>query len=175
MRPSVEAAISASARDFREHVWPLLAGGLGGGDLVPVETVSDSMFTRLLDMEAGIDAWQVVTGEGIRGIASRIQWGGTYWESWTVRTRRPSGVRTERDKLIHADQTLLRPSYHVQAYLDGVGGAVLGAAAIRTNDLVRLLLAEQHGSERFNPVDGAAFVPVWWQAAEEAGFEVWRA
>jgi hypothetical protein len=171
----VERVISASALDFRELVWPRFAAALGGGSLVPVESVTDSAFAKLLDTQAGIDAWQVVGTGGLRGVASRVQWGGTCWDSWTVRTQRVSGARTERDKLIDPDFTLIRPSYHIQAYVDGRGGRLLAAACIRTNDLVRMVLGGLVGPERTNPVDGARFVPVWWDAAEQEGFQVWRA
>jgi hypothetical protein len=170
---AVERVISASALDFRAKVWPLFADHLGGGELVPVETVTDSAFTKLLDTQSGIDAWQVLGSGGIRGLASRVQWGPTCWESWTVRTNRVTGARTEIDKLLEVDATLLRPAYHIQAYLSGPGGVVLGAACIRTTDLVRMLLAGVHGPERRNPVDGALFVPIWWDAASRE-CEVWQ-
>lgn len=173
MSLAVDRAMGASALDFRERVWPIVSRYLGGGDLIPVEAVTDSLFAKLLDSQAGIDGWQLVGSGGIRGIASRIQWGATCWRSWTIRTRTTSGARTEYDKLVDADGTLLRPAYHVQAYLDQRGGAVLAAGCIRTNDLIRLLLAGRHGPERRNPTDGTYFVPVWWDDAA-SDYEVWR-
>jgi hypothetical protein len=171
---TIDRAIATSAKDFQRLVWPLFADKLGGGTLVPVESVTDSRFTKLLDTEAGIDAWQLVGSGGLRGLASRVQWGPTNWRSWTIRTRRPSGRPTERDKLINADISLLHPTYHIQAYLAAVGGPVLGAACIRTADLARLLLNGKHGSERPNPVDGAWFVPVWWDDAQAEYMETWE-
>lgn len=175
MNQAVERAIGASAADFRAHVWPRFADRLGGGELIPVESVTDSMFAKLLDTRAGIDAWQVVADGGLRGVASRVQWGPMCWDSWTVRTQRVSGFPTERDRLIHADYTLLRPAFHIQAYFEQRGGRLMGAACIRTLDLARMVIAGLHGPERRNPVDGTLFVPVWWQTAEDEGFEVWRA
>lgn len=167
--------MTQSAQDFKAVVWPRLAPGLGGGELIPVETVTDSPFARLLDMEAGIDAWQLLQTGGMRAIASRVQWGLTCWETWTIRRRRINGSQTEYDKLINADLTLARPGLHIQAYLARRGGPLLGAACIRTADLIRLLLAGKHGEERVNGQDGVPFIPVHWDMAMDQGYTVWKA
>lgn len=173
MRADVERAMSLSAAYFRSQVWPLFADRLGGGELVPVESVTDSEFAKLLDTQAGIDGWQAVSTGGVRGIASRVQIG-TCWESWTIRSHLSSGRPTERDKLINADITLLRPSFHIQAYTESLHLPPAGAACIRTADLIRLLMVSTDG-EMTNPVDGNRFVPVWWSDAIVQGYQVWRA
>src|SRR3989304_1287929 len=73
MRPDVADALKASSRAFVEVVWPVVGPGIGGGELVPVETVTASGFAKDLDTLAGVDMWQVVRPEGMRPIASRMQ------------------------------------------------------------------------------------------------------
>lgn len=175
MTVAVERVIAASARDFRDIVWPCFAERFQHGSLIPVESVTDSNFTRLLDQQSGIDAWHVVSTGGIRGIASRVQWKGRFWESWTVRTRLRSGRPTEYHKLTTLDMTLLRPAYHIQAYLVQPGGPLRGAACMETTGLIRMLLAGKHGKELPHPDGQSWFVPVWWDDAEREGLEVWRA
>ena len=62
------------------------------------------------------------------------------------------------------DVTLLRPAYHIQAYLTERGGKVEAAACIETRDLCRMLMAGEHGNEKAN-ADGTRFVPIWWDTA----------
>jgi len=164
--------MSRSADYFRRRVWPLFVDRLGGGELVPVESVTDSYFAEVLDIQAGIDGWQLVAVGGIRGIASRVQVG-TCWESWTIRSKTRGGGRTEIDKLLEIDSTLLRPSLHIQAYTLSYQQPPTAAACIRTADLIRLLLAKDESDEKINPVDGNRFVPVWWMEAATHGFEYW--
>ncbi len=166
-----ERNMSLSATYFRDQVWPLFGERLGGRELIPVESVTDSEFAKLLDTQAGIDGWQIVAAGGIRGIASRVQVG-TCWRSWTIRTQTRNGGRTERDKLLEVDLTLLRPSYHIQAYTESLQLPPTGAACIRTADLIRLLLATSN-EEKTNPQDGNRFVPLWWRDALDEGYQVW--
>jgi hypothetical protein len=163
--------MAASAQDFRDQVWPLLRDDLGGGELVLVETVTNSPFASLLDRLGMTDAWQVVEGSGIRALATRVQWGWKDWGSWTIRTRLQSGGQTEWHKL-----TMLgdwhRPSYIIQAYLKQQGGPVISAACIRAIDMQLMLWNGWHGKEK--PYGGNWFVPVWWDDAVARGFKVLR-
>ncbi len=59
MNGAVERAMHRSSKDFIEVVWPSLGPVLGGGNLIPVETVTANDFTATLDRTAGIDAWIV--------------------------------------------------------------------------------------------------------------------
>lgn len=172
MVSNAEMNMGLSARYFRDEVWPLFEERLGGGRLVPVESVTDSEFAKLLDTQAGIDGWQLVSDGGIRGIASRVQVG-RCWRSWTIRTKTRYGGKTERDKLLDVDLTLLRPSLHIQAYTASLREPPSAAACIRTADLIRLLVATS-SREMSNPQDGNLFVPIWWDDALAQGYEVWK-
>lgn len=121
-------------------VWPTIKGWCRGGELVPVESVTSNDFASQLDMLSGIDAWQVAEGlAGMRGIASRVQYGTSY-DSFTVRTTLPSGADTELQKrqaaLADPDAGWLYPALTVQAYVKD--GTLLTAAMVRTKDLIPL-------------------------------------
>lgn len=165
----IDAAIARSADEFRHTVWPHFSDALGGGALIPVETVTDSTFAVALDALGMTDAWQVVSGTGIRGLATRIQWGPKSWDTWTIRKRLPSGRPTEYDKLTR-DSDWHLPQYVIQAYV--CDGVLLGAAAIQTSDLQQILRNGWHGPERRNPRDGNTFVFIPWLAARVFGFEI---
>lgn len=166
----VEHRIRDSAADFRRAVWPRLRPYVGGGDLVPVETVTDSEFARLLDTLGMTDAWQVCDPHGIRAIASRVQWGSRVWASWTIRRSLRSGRPTEWHRLMQEGDWQL-PQLIVQAYLDRPGGTLLAASAIWTSGLQRMLREGWHGLARLNPADDSTFYPVWWAEAARRGVE----
>lgn len=164
---TVTDRINASARDFRDSVWPLFRDELGGGDLVPVEDVTDSAFAHLLDTHGMTDAWQVVGRDGIRALSTRIQWGPKAWNSWTIRYSLKSGNPTEWHKLT-AMGDWHRPSFIIQAYLDRPEGRVISAACIRTVDLQRMIINGWHGVPTKVP-GGNELVPVWWEEADKQG------
>lgn len=166
----IRQRISQSAADFREIVWPHFSTDLGGGELVPVETVTDSAFATLLDTLGMTDVWQIVEHAGMRSLATRVQWGGINWRSWSIRCQLPSGRPTEWHKLTQYGEWQL-PQYIIQSYLGHRGGPLLGAAAIKTRHLQVMLVNEWHGAARRNPADGTWFYPVWWQDAEQRGFD----
>ena len=77
--------LEASSSDFLRVVWPAIGPLVGGGEIVPVESVADKGMATMLDQRSGIDAWHLSRGKQVRGIASRVQW---------VRTapRAPDGI-----------------------------------------------------------------------------------
>jgi hypothetical protein len=132
-----------SAFDFVKIVWPFIASaeGIGGGRIIPVEAVSADDFASELDVFAGVDAWQIVeNNKGMRGIASRIQWGADYG-SFTIRYSTPSGAETEYQKRLRAinnpDEGYLLPHFTVQAFLNEQRGHILSVAAIPTRHLIQ--------------------------------------
>ena len=134
--------LSDSANDFQNVVWPKVSGLplVGGGSIRPVEAVAEKDFKDELDLLSGIDAWQIHHAPStIRGIASRVQWGECY-QSFSVRTRLPSGNETEFQKRQYAIQNKenghLYPHLTIQAFLNTRGGSLLAAAAIKTVDLI---------------------------------------
>ena len=171
--------LSNSASDFVNIVWPSIssAEGIGGGQIIPVEAVSSDEFASELDVLAGVDAWQIVeNNKGVRGIASRVQWGSDY-RSFSIRYSTPSGAETEFQKRLRAlnnpDEGYLFPHLTVQAFLDKQGGQILSVAAIPTRHLIQQAqkLIEwgrmNDGSDsrfgvRYSP-DGRGFLYMSWQ------------
>lgn len=170
---SVEAAIRRSAATFRQQVWPHLSSPMGGGELIPVETVTESGFATLLDRLGMTDAWQVVNDRGLRALATRVQWTDRAYETWTIRSRLSTGNATEYHKLTQ-DGAWQLPHYIVQAYVRRDTDQLLSAAAIRTVDLQQMLRNGWHNATKRNPQDGNEFLPIPWIAAEVYGYEVIR-
>lgn len=173
MSVAVRELIDQSSSDFRRAVWPHFADALGGGELVPVETVTESSFATLLDTLGMTDVWQVIRPQGMRSLATRVQWGGVNYRSWTVRCQLPTGNPTEWHKLTQYGEWQL-PQYVIQAYLDKRGGTLIEAAAIKTRHLQYMLINGWHGKKLPNPSDGTWFYPVWWQEAEDERMDVIR-
>lgn len=157
-----------SAYDFQRAVWPVIGDRVGGGDVKHVESVASEGFARDLDTMAGIDAWQILSnGRGIRGIASRVQWGRPY-RTFTVRRTTGNGGRTEYDKRLDAitsDRGLVYPHLTIHAYVTARRtGSLLAAAAVRTDELIRLC---DESRVRTNRDDGSTFFWVPWSALSD--------
>lgn len=151
MNDPLFSALSQSAADFQNVVWPVASFFplIGGGTLRPVEAVATADFKDDLDLLAGIDAWQVDKNiPMMRGLASRVQWG-SRWDTFSIRYRLPSGQRTEFEKrltsIANRDHGHLYPHLTVQAYLDQKGGDLLSCAVVETTALYRI--AEQMDKE----------------------------
>lgn len=189
MRDDVKRDLSASAFDFVRVVWPQMRVFCGGGELMPVESVTAGQFAQALDVRAGIDAWQIHTSHGIRGIASRVQWGDRDWGTFTVRYSRSSGATTEYEKrraAIASGAGWLFPYLTIQAYVEKPAreGALLSAAVCRTADLIRYIEEthdpdlpvnerNEHGAWlRPNHVDGNLFWVCEWNVMAEYGYHI---
>ncbi len=169
MRAQVAESLARSQRDFLELVWPQISRGCGGGDIIPVESVSDSGFAATLDLSAGIDAWQTLTdataGTVLRGIASRVQWGDHAWDTFTVRRTVASGRPTEYDKRLAAlteDRGYLYPHLTVQAYIDN--DVLLSVGVARTRQVIEAVRSDNW---RDNPQDGSTFYYVAFSAVPD--------
>lgn len=154
--------LNASQRDFMDVIWPVIADVCGGGQLIPVESVSQSGFARELDMFAGIDAWQLlddrVAGAALRGIASRRQIGPTAWDTFTIRRSLASGNPTEYQKrkaALEDNSGYLYPHLTVQAYMDN--GRLLSVGVAETRAVIG---AVNHSNWRPNYRDGSTFFVV---------------
>lgn len=160
--------LGKSAKQFVDIVWPNVTDEwFGGGDVAPVEAVSEEDFADKLDQLAGIDYWVVQSDEGMRGIASRVQ-SGKYGDmsTFTVRYRRKSGVDTEFQKRKQAiENDYLYPYWTIQAYVQR--GKVDNAAVVRTDDLIRYIdrgELDVHYGENGTQTDGAArFYYIHWK------------
>lgn len=117
---------------------------------------------------AGIDCWQIVGG-GMRGIASRVQFGDKDYRSFTVRYKRKSGTITEYEKrksAIYGDRGLLYPYLTVQAYLTE-NNEFMSAGIIKTKDLFDCLDNPKLYETRITRSDGNIFRFVRWSKIEK--------
>jgi len=178
MNAYITQVLSASARDFQDIVWPQISTTplVNGGVIRPVEAVAEMNFKDDLDLLAGIDAWQIQhSPTAMRGIASRVQWGGCH-ESFSIRTKLPSGSETEFQKRLRAIQNIddghLYPHLTIQSYLNRREGQLLAAAAVKTKDLIEnaKILVENRDRLSYRPDfygfitngDGTEFLYMKW-------------
>lgn len=181
--PDFKVDLEASANDFLRVVWPAIGAKVGGGEIVPVESVADKGMATMLDQRSGIDAWHLSKDKQVRGIASRVQWGNTPWNSFTVRYARDSGAKTEYEKRKHdinAGAGWLYPHLTIQAYVSGSkgnGGDLLSVAVIKTKSLIdacdKILdgdVSTQDGGVR--RTSNAAFIYANWDWLERSGYEI---
>lgn len=172
-----------SAYDFKNIVWPIISSKIGGGRIVPVETVTDESFTKELDMYAGIDSWQVDDNKScIRGIASRVQWYNPSWSSpypfntFTIRYRTKTGRLAEYSKKMLAYKNIetkgyLFPAITIQAYMDKPRGNLWSWGAIYTRVLYSYI--DKYGYEAEVPVlGGNSMVIVSWSKIKKQGYKV---
>ena len=160
MRAEVAADMTESARDFDRVVWPSIKPAIGGGELLPVESVSASGFAARLDQVAGIDAWIIQRDMYMFGLASRVQWDVAY-KTFTVRMRRPNGMATEYEKRKAqiATSGSVYPKWTCQAYVRD--GGLLCAALASTKDVIAAVSLGL-GYER-KAYDGVTFWVVPWR------------
>lgn len=104
-----------------------------GGQIINVEGAGD--LARVLDMQCGFD-YLLINGEGVRGIASRVQVGHC-WNTFTVRARKVNGARTEYEKRsVALTNDYIYPYWTLQAYMtDNV--ATVGI--VKTRDLYKYI------------------------------------
>lgn len=168
MRLATRRDLSDSAHDFERVVWPVIGSWCRGGEIIAVESVTETPFAALIDQKAGIDYWQL-SGDGamLRGLAVRIQWGHN-WDTFTVRAERDSGAKTELEKRIAAlsDSRAgwLYPALTVQAYVERRRtGSLISAAVVRTKDLYEYVLSHDDGeSWYYQRTSNATFIVVPW-------------
>lgn len=133
-----EKDLDRSTKIFKDSVYPKINELLGGGELIPVEAVTDSDMADQLDQLAGVDFWYVDTEVGMYGLASRVQDGGTDWSTFTVRRKRFNGATTEFEKRKNQiEQGYLYPKYTCQAYTDGY--EFLNVAVVDTKSLINYI------------------------------------
>jgi len=138
MRANVCTDLNDSSRAFLMAVWPKIKMACGGGDIRPVEILDDIEIAKQLDTLAGIDVWQTKTDIGVRGIASRVQFGDKAWNTFTIRLARESGSATEYEKRLDAIETgrFIYPYLTVQAYVTARNNpTLLSCAVCKTKDL----------------------------------------
>ena len=123
-------------------------------------------------MVAGIDTWQFNNREKwIRGLACRVQWGTTDWQSFTIRKSRISGTKTEYEKRLDAltnGRGFLFPPLTVQAYLKQRRmGPVMSIGIAKTVNIMRWIHCHRDEVKvQTNPIDGTEFYVVFWRDIE---------
>lgn len=171
---SYQTDLSQSQADFLATVWPSIRETVGGGEIIPVESVFREQFATDLDRKAGIDYWQN-RDDGMRGLAVRIQYGAQPWATFTIRSDRTSGAETEFAKrlaAIHAG--MLIPHLTIQAYIDKPGGSLLAWGIARTTELFTHFenCSTKDFTIRRNPEDDNQFIAIWWDALRAGGITV---
>jgi hypothetical protein len=104
------------------------------GDIISIEE-SDNSVLLLFDKYSGIDYLRK-DNLGLQGIASRVQFGHP-WNSFTIRTKRHTGSKTEYEKRIEQIKNgYIYPYFTLQAYFDNTTNLnLLSICIIRTIDL----------------------------------------
>ena len=153
--------LSWSARAFSDLVWPPLSKILPG-DIIHVEAITKSDFARDLDQTSGIDAWHIVNGRGIRGIASRVQvcpYPFDRYDTFTIRRSRDSGARTEyakRKEAIQSSQGWLYPHLTIQSYISARSNGSLRSFAVAQT--ANIIAAIDHWIELEQPEDSNVYI-----------------
>ncbi len=163
----VAEAMWESAFDFKRVVLPFIRGLLPPGEFIGLEDLPRPRALEVVDQVAGIDVWYVTGMTRLQGIASRIQYGGEPFESFTIRARLPSGAPTELGKRLEAlrshGEHLVAPHCTVQAWVERPRtGRFVMAMIVRTEDLFEFVSEHPEKVERrANPQDGSEFLVVW--------------
>lgn len=179
LRDEVRRDRDQSAADFARIVWPVVqhhCPELRGSVLRQVEGRVNEVIAQELDACAGIDSYQR-TPNGLRGIASRVQWGKNY-RTFTVRVARPGGAFTEYRKRLIAlrrrHEGFFYPYWTIQAYVSKPGGTVLAVAVAKTLELYRYIeqrtLCGRPCPERPAGKGGERFLFVEWGEYQQSGY-----
>jgi hypothetical protein len=111
-----------------------------GGDVENIENNKKDKMSMAFDRYAGIDAWLIKGDEGIRGIASRIQFGNTNWRSFTIRKERETGHITEFEKRKYAiEHNWIYPYWIIQAFISKDKQKILGFAVAKMQDIIEII------------------------------------
>jgi hypothetical protein len=154
-----------SQSSFLGSVWPVIGPMIGGGRVVSMEASKDSELRSLFDTAGGVDAWQVLEGGAIYGVASRVQPSGIDFSTFTVRLSRDTASRTEWQKLyeaVTAGDGRVYPRWFVQAYMDKQSTSVISVAAIHTDELVMFIKENCHVLRDVGYCVNARFWKVSW-------------
>lgn len=168
MNQRIATQMSHSAQCFQEIVWPKFQPHFRNSKakFYSSEAVTNSEFSKQLDMISGIDAWLIECKEQgyeyIRGLASRIQWGTTNWRTFTIRKTVRSGYPTEYQKRLKEllIPGAITPHYCAHAYLTK-DDKLLGGCIALMQDVIRCV-EKEIGWSKSNPQDGTIFWIVPW-------------
>ena len=164
--------LQQSVEFFNSKIWTKISDYLGGGRIIAAETCSCEL-CQLMDRNSGIDYLQYLPDCGTRLLASRVQWDGINWQSFTIRCSRESGALTEYAKRKRDIKNgYIYPQYTIQGFVK-YPDEVLSVAAIKTIDLFDFVEKASYIERR--TTGNASFLCVWWSNLEDAGYELIRA
>lgn len=145
-----EADLDDSREAFIDLVAPKVEEWIGG-EVINIESVTESSVADKLDTLAGVDVWDIQEGDGVRGLASRVQFG-TAWDSFTIRKARSSQIGTDyetefekRRRQINNDYVY--PHHTVQAYVDKSNWRLKSAAKVNTKALIKFVENGEEGEK----------------------------
>jgi len=145
---------------------------LNFGELLQMEGRPDADLALQLDMQSGIDAWELLRGGGMRGVAARVQESPKSWKSFTVRMERSNGAKTEYAKrwdAINGGHGLIYPHLTVQAYAQTKDGPIIEVGVCRTSDLIQFI---DDGNHHVRKTTNATFAACYWRDMANQGIDV---
>ena len=161
-----EKQLSQSNFAMVNSVWPQISEVYGGGFLTSVET-DKGCIAKQLDADVGIDFIQTDRNHTTKSYATRMQQG-RFWKTFTIRSIKTSGKRTEMHKRRNAIQyNGDLPKYTCHGYVNNWhDNSFLGCGVIETIELFKII--EMYTSKsglcllekKINPQDGTEFVVV---------------
>lgn len=155
----IKSDAQKSIRAFKKFTVHAIKARFGDNAQIRSYEGSKDPAERDLDLNHGIDG-VIVDGEGYHHFyASRVQflkYGGLSFNTFTIRTRRPSGAKTEIDKMQAVDEQT--SAIHVQTYVDGDGrGAVVGIAGTAE---VKQAVYRYKPETKYNRSDNVGFAAI---------------
>jgi len=171
VRADVERDMKRSQSSFLRSVWPVIGPMIGGGRVVSMEASQDSELRSLFDTAGGVDAWQIIEGGAIYGVASRVQPSGIDFGTFTVRLGRVTASRTEWQKLyeaVTAGDGRVYPRWFLQAYMDKQSTSVISVAAIHTDELITFIKENCHPLRDVGYCFDARFWKVSWERLSDS-------
>lgn len=157
---SFESSYDRSRWAFENIVKPILEGDFG----CRITIKDDSLF-NVLDLQADIDAVWSQREYGVKGMACRVQYGRNF-KTFTIRKSRPSGAKTEAEKLRTAIDNRAFNSFFpqkiLQAYVDDTDGILFGYAIANTEDVIKMIDLGRCNVKKVNNDGAAEFYIVKW-------------
>jgi hypothetical protein len=132
-----------------------------------IENTQDGILA-MFDQFSGID-WIGKTPENnLYGVAVRVQWvnDSKAWNSFTVRSKRHTGTKTEYEKRIQSiKEGFFYPMFTIQAYIDRKSDKIVSVALVKTVDLYEYM--DKYSYEVTSNKSDNEFKVVWWNKYKE--------
>lgn len=160
--------LSASSRailSIKDSILPKLISGR-------IHSIEESKNDTLLlfDKHSGIDLIRQ-NKIGLQGVASRVQFGKD-WQTYTIRSKRQSGAKTELEKrLAQIQRGYFYPEFTLQAYFDSRKDLNLRSiAVVRTVDLYHFVI--NNPSRVQERTSDNEFLVCSWHDLKSLGYEI---